>query len=161
MPEGFALARMTPELQDDALNFIAREQLREAWLQKREGIEDYFRRSLSPEARDDWLARNTGRLSDVLELDDAGRAEAAERLKEKISPRFDVVWEALSKAPVDHAALLEQARAMFAEEDAIAFALGGQQARDTLRTASLERRTRTLALLATLAGQPWERAVGW
>ncbi len=67
----------------------------------------------------------------------------------------------MSGEPPDYRAVLDEVRALYADEDRLAKEMFGEQAVEKLRFAELEGRTTILALIAALADLPMEHALGW
>jgi hypothetical protein len=57
--------------------------------------------------------------------------------------------------------MLDSARGLFADEDALLERVGGAAARDAWRAEQLDGRTVLMALVATMADRDWEESIHW
>ena len=100
-------------------------------------------------------------MREVAGLDDREAGEVARAYRERRLAQVAEAQAALGKDPQDFPALLDSARRLLADEDAILERVGGSGARDAWRTDQLETRTVILALVASMADKDWDEDIRW
>ncbi len=153
-------AEIDAELLDDVLCSIAREHLHRHWSERRAELTDSLRRSLADvEEQDEAAQREATGFAAVLELSERDREALVEGHTQQRRARVGEALAALRAEPSDYDALYRAGRGLFADEDALVERIAGSRALPRLRASQLERRTAILALLATYADIPWDRAI--
>jgi hypothetical protein len=150
------------ELQQSVLCDIAKRKLRRLWRKKRDQIVKNVTNALgdrTKQRRD--LEREVNRFAKVLGLNDGQRLALQREYESLRGQRISALRTALMTDPPRLDAAFQQARDLFAGEDRLMKRLFGSKARGQLRAAQLEKRTVVLALIAALAGKPWDQTIGW
>jgi len=159
---GSMLAAVDAETQADMLCEVAKRMAVEEWARKKDDVTRGLRKTLPDGEEQERNVRHCARkAADLLGLSDADCERFEEHYREARLARMARAEELVRREPPDYAAILEEARGLFADEDRIAGELFGSAARERLRTAELEGRTTILALICALAGLPPEQALGW
>jgi len=152
----------TPAAQSAALCSRAEASLRETWQRDREKTVANLIQSLGDrEEQDRNVGREVVRMRDTVGLGDRETAALEAAYRERRLARVATARAALAREPRDLGALLEEARGLFADEDALLAKIGGAQARDTWRAEQVEGRTVFLAIAAALADRAWDDAIRW
>jgi hypothetical protein len=160
-PKG-VVSELTPELQQDMLSQVAREKLRDEWKRQEASILKGLRSSLPDAAKQHDDAQREGhKLATEAGLDAATADRFAAAYEAQRLQRMNALLQAITPDPPDWSTAIEQARGLFADEDALMAQLGGDDAKKRLRTAQAEGRTVILAIGASLADAPWEQTVHW
>ncbi len=151
-----------PALQQDLLSQIAREHLVRQWEGGRADALSSLRAELAdPEKQSREAERMTATLAAALGLDAAATARFRATYLPLRAARIERAHAALAAEPPRWLDAREEARALFAAEDALAFELRGVEGRERLRAAELEAGTVILALLTTWGGGAWDDGLGW
>lgn len=146
----------------EALCGKAVEAMSAPWRRDREAIVAGLQRSLhdADEQRRN-SERDAAKFVGALGLDGA-RADAFDREYAAMrSGRVESVVAALDRSPPDTGMVLDIARAMTADEDALALRYGGEKGRDAVRAADEDGRVVFLSILATIADRPIDDAIDW
>jgi hypothetical protein len=160
-PKG-VVSELTPELQQDMLSQVAREKLRDEWKRNEASILKGLRSTLpDPAKQHDDAQREGHKLATEAGLDPATADRFIAAYEAQRQQRMNALLQAITPDPPDWSAAIEQARGLFADEDALMAQLGGDDAKKRLRTAQAEGRTVILAIGASLADAPWEQTVHW
>jgi hypothetical protein len=148
--------------QEAALCTKAKESLRETWLHDRDNFASNLKRSLADaEEQERDAAKEAAKMAEVARLDDRAAAEVARGYRAKRLARVAQARAALEREPQDFAGLLDEARGLFADEDALLEQAGGPAAREAWRAEQLEGRTVILALVAATADLDWDESIRW
>jgi hypothetical protein len=151
-----------PAAQSAALCAKAEASLRETWQRDREKLAAGLVQSLGDrEEQERNVAREVARMRDTVGLGDRETAALEAAYRERRLARVAAARAALMRDPRVLGALLEEARGLFADEDALLAKAGGPQARDTWRAEQVEGRTVLLAIAAAMADRDWEDAIRW
>jgi hypothetical protein len=152
----------TPAAQSAALCAKAEASLRETWQRDREKTVTNLIQSLGDrEEQERNVGREVVRMRDVVGLGDRETAALEAAYRERRLARVATARAALMREPRDLGTLLEEARGLFADEDALLAKVGGAQARDTWRAEQVEGRTVFLAIAAALADREWDEGIRW
>jgi hypothetical protein len=144
------------------LSQVAREKLRDEWKRQEASILNGLRSTLpDPAKQHDDAQREGHKLATEAGLDAATADRFVAAYEAQRLQRLNALLQAITPDPPDWNAAIEQARDLFADEDALMAQLGGDDAKKRLRTAQAEGRTVILAIGASLAGAPWEQTVHW
>jgi hypothetical protein len=152
----------TPELQQEALDQIAREHLRRHWESAEEELLGVVQRDLSdPGKQKQDLERDVGQLTGVLGLGDDRAGEFGDEYARLRAARIAKARAAVENDPPDWRGVAAAAKGLFADEDTLAERFGGAEGRARVRLSQLDKRTALLGVLATLAGDPWDDGITW
>jgi hypothetical protein len=153
---------VTPAVERDALSSIAIEHLRRSWEQSREPLSEILRREATdPQARAASLKRDVDEVAIALNLDESERSGFIERCSSIRTARLDAVAAEMTLHEPDLNLVFDQIRGLFADEDNLVRSRYGADSADLYRATQLDKRTATLAILATLANQPWDDHIIW
>lgn len=151
-----------PAAQAEALCDRAKASLRETWQRDRDKIADSLVVSLADTAEQERnVAREVESMREVAGLDERETVELTRAYRERRLARLADAQAALAREPRDIAAVMDAARGLFADEDALLMKVGGSRARDAWRAHQLDGRTVVLAIGAAMADQDWEESIRW
>jgi len=157
-----APARVTPELQHDALCVIALDHLHRQWEQSHDALFEVVRRDLlDPAKRAETLRRDLDQWAAAMQLTPTQRDQLTTRYQPLRDARLDAAAAAASVSPPDFGAILEAMRGLFSDEDAVVRSMFGGEAVEHLRAAELEKRTAVLAIVSALGNQAWGANLHW
>jgi hypothetical protein len=161
-PAGDVPRVIGPAEQRAALCARAEANLKEEWLRGRDVLVPALKHSLDDPAEQDRNVRQTlDEMKSTLSLDDRAMASLERDYGDKRRALVADAARSLESDPPDVGSMLGQARKLFAEEDRMIGAAGGDEAARRWRAAQVEKRTTLMALLATLAGKEWDESVAW
>ena len=161
LPRPAVAGKIDAALEQEALCTIAQEKLREGWRRDRETLARDLRRSLADsDEQERNVVENGGKLAAMVEVPEPRRAALVEQYRGRRLRRVGEAAAALAREPADYAALADAVRGLFADEDELALAFGGEAGRERLRAAELEGRTTLLAIAAAMADAPFD-ALSW
>jgi hypothetical protein len=150
-----------PEEQRRVRCDIAEQQAREHWTSQRANI----LASVKDIGKTDWVPSEVKKSADKLEKDlGLSPAEKSRLERESLAlwathgPLFQA---ALARDPTDWAALMDIVRAFWRDEDAVIERILGPKGRDEYRASDLRSRTAIMAILAALAGKPFDDSIVW
>jgi hypothetical protein len=148
--------------QASALCSRAQATLRETWQRDRDAIGLGLAASVAdPALLDKSIGEGLDAMRQTLKLG-AREAEDLERAyREKRVARASEVQKALEQEPKQWGKMVDAARGLYADEDALVARYAGSEGRDTWRAKQLESRTVLLALFASLADQEWDDSIRW
>jgi hypothetical protein len=150
------------ELQQSVLCDVAKRKLRRIWRRKQDQIVENVTNILGDRAKQLRDAeQEVNRFAKVLGLNDGQRLGLQRDYEALRGRRISALRAAMMADPPRLDAAFKQARGLFAGEDRLMERLFGSKARAQLRAAQLEKRTVVLALIAALAGKPWDQNIGW
>jgi hypothetical protein len=157
---------VSDEVDDDlriaVLDEHARRQLRERWSGQRDEILTSLGRSLGDRQKQQEDAlREADRFATILALDEADRETLRRGYTKARLARIEAIHELTLQRPVDFEAVMEEARALFRDEDTLVLRLFGPDGERKLRMAQLEGRTIILALIAALGDLSWDDGLAW
>jgi hypothetical protein len=159
----FAGSDRPPETEADAefLCSIARRQAEDRWREKEAEIVLGLRMSLADQATQERDVQSAvDKYAEAMGLSDSDRADFERRYRTIRLARMEEVREAIEQDPPDFKRVMAETRSLFRAEDELAAELGGEQASRVLHDGEREARAALLSIAATLAGVPWEEAVG-
>jgi hypothetical protein len=152
----------TPDQQRRALCDVAEDDLRRQWQGKREEVTKGLRRDLRDAQKQRAEAADEGtKLASAMGLDPAAQRAFLDAYTPLRQARIAAAADAVDADPPDYAALFEAARGLYADEDALAARLYGEDARQRLRASEIRGRTTILAIAATFADLPWDDSIAW
>jgi hypothetical protein len=138
---------------------IAQRILSGEWRGKGPEILSSVKKSLGdPDEQEKNLKNEVKRFSETLSLDDKDRRLFEERFRDLRRTREKSIYDALSAEKTDYQALIGEVRGLFGDTDGLAGELFGTEAKIKLAGAEREGRLTVLAILASIAGTPWEDA---
>jgi hypothetical protein len=144
----------------DYLCGLGREQVKRAWLERQTEIVWALRASLSDaNVQENDMRAAVDRYAEGLDLDAADRDRFEAEYRQVRLDRIDKVRGAIEQDPPDYPEILDQLKALHADEDRITTELFGDEATIWLRENELDARASLRAIAATYAGVPWEEAV--
>jgi hypothetical protein len=157
-----AAAPKEPLTQASALCSKAEQHLRESWQRDKDKIVWGLSQYLSNrDEQERSIARDVAKMKEVTGLDDREAAEVARAYHDRRLSQVAEAQAALAKDPQDFPALLDSARTLLADEDALLERVGGPGARDAWRADQVETRTVIMALVASLADKDWDESIRW
>jgi hypothetical protein len=148
--------------QEAALCAKAQGALRLMWRVDRDRIAADLTKSLGdPAEQARNIASESDRMKVVAGLDDREATAVASAYKEQRLARIAEARTALGRDPPDFTAMLDSARALYADEDAILARIAGQPAQEAWRGDQLEGRTVLMAIAAAMADKDWDQSIRW
>ncbi len=148
--------------QREALCRMGLKQLRHNWVAGRDSITQSLRRDLADPAH---TARDVERfaehLGSTLGLSQAQQRELAQAYGPLREARLTNAVSSLRRDPPDYAAVLDEAFALFEDEDQLVRKRFGGARLAQARASQLESRTAVIAILAALADLPWDKRLKW
>jgi hypothetical protein len=155
-----APGRANAPLMSEALCRIARDKLREQWLEQRESIASAIARDLPDENKQRADAqRDAERASDALGLSARERRAFEQDYVDLRRARMVDLAASATATPANWPGLLDGARSMFDEEDALVARDLGADAASRYRESEREGRLTILSALATYADVDWDEAM--
>jgi hypothetical protein len=150
-----------PPTVEQTLCRIARNALKDDWLGKRQEIVQGVLKGLADPAEQERNVRsNAVRFAKILKLEGEDKAKLEQRYRDVRMARIGQIRAAIEDEPVNFEAVLDETRGLFSDEDRLMADLFGREASVTINTSERESRVAILIIIATLAGIPWEEAVG-
>jgi hypothetical protein len=157
-----AAAPKEPVTQASALCAKAEQHLRESWQRDKDkiswGLSQYL---ANRDEQERSIARDVAKMKEVAGLDDREAAEVSRAYHDRRLAQVAEAQAALAKDPQDFGAMLDSARRLLADEDALLERVGGPGARDAWRADQMETRTVIMALVASLADKDWDESIRW
>jgi hypothetical protein len=148
--------------QRDMLCALGVEELRRNWKHGKDLIHDNLARDLgSRRAQSRDMNRTVNAFGDTLHLSSLQRSQLEKRYGPLRNRRVDAALEALRSDPPDYLAAFDEALDLYQDTDELVDQMYGTQAVESVRTTELRRRTRVLAVLASLADVSWDRSIEW
>ncbi len=143
----------------DLLCRLARDKLRDQWLEKKDSISQSVARDIPDAAKQRSDAeRDAQTTADRLGLSGRARATFEGDYVDMRTREMAALAGAASSTPIDWQALLGGAQAIWREEDALVERDVGAQAAASFRESDMTQRLTLLSILATYAGADWETA---
>jgi hypothetical protein len=159
---GLVHAEVDLELQQSVLCDVAKRKLRRLWHKKRDQIVKNVTHTLGDRAKQRRdTEQEARRFAQVLGLNDGQRLALQREYEGLRGKQLSALRNELMTDPPRLDAAFQHARGLFAGEDRLVERLFGGKARTQLRASQLEKRTVVLALIAALAGKPWDQTIGW
>jgi hypothetical protein len=147
-------------LTGDALCRLARDKLRDQWLEKRESITSAVARDLPDEDKQRADARRDAQhASEALGVSGRERRAFEGDYVNLRQARMADLASSAAATPPDWAGLLDGARSMFDEEDALVARDLGPDAASRYRDSERDGRLTILSILATYADVDWDEAM--
>lgn len=151
-----------PEAQSETLCDKAKGALRDTWLRDREMLVAGLAHTMGdPDDLERNITKESAEMRDAAGLGEQEGRELERAYRGMRTARVAAAREALSKQPPDLPAVLDSARGLFADQDALVQRIGGASARESLRQHGMESRTLILAILATVADKEWDESIQW
>ena len=161
-PQGTARPKSGATEQEAALCAKAEGALRLMWRVDRDRIAADLTKSLGdPAEQARNIASESDRMRVVAGLDDREASAVASAYKEQRLARIAEARAALGRNPPDFDAMLDSARALYADEDAILARVAGAPAQEAWRGDQLEGRTVLMAIAAAMADKDWDSSIRW
>jgi hypothetical protein len=153
---------VTTALEHEELANVALQHLRHEWERSRGPLVDFLKAATTdPKAREAMLNQDLNELAVALQLDASQRAAFAASDTPLRNARLDAMAAQLALPDPDFNRIFEEARGVFADDDHVVTSMYGAASADLYRATQLESRTTVLAILATLANQPWDKNLDW
>jgi hypothetical protein len=140
---------------------VAEQQAREHWTSQRANILATVKDIGKPSWIADEVKKNGESLQKELGLTPAERTRLERDEAALWATHGPLFQAALGRDPTDWAALLDIVRAWWRDEDAIIERMLGPKGRDEHRASELRSRTAIMAVLAALAGKPFDDSLVW
>jgi hypothetical protein len=110
---------------------------------------------------EDWMAKKLRLEDEMFDLTPQDRSALENGYRTLWSEHGPKIQELLQEPEVDAAALVAEVRSAWQQEDDLLEGLLGPDALEQYRVSELRPRTTILAILATLAGLPFDRSLAW
>ncbi len=136
--------------------------LRDSW--RRDGVllAANLKRSFNDrEEQERNLSRELASMREIAGLDPQQAASMESAYRDRRAAAVATARAAFDRDPPDLGAVVDSARGVFADEDALLGRFAGDSGREAWRAHELDSRTTLLALLATLADREWDDAIRW
>jgi hypothetical protein len=151
-----------PEAQSEALCDKAKLALRETWLRDRDALVIGLAHSMAdPEDLERNITKESAEMREAAGLSEQEGRELERAYRGVRTARVTAAREAMNKQPPDLPGVLDAARGLFADQDALVQRIGGASSREALRQHGMESRTVILAILATVADKEWDESIQW
>jgi hypothetical protein len=151
-----------PEAQASALCAKAENALRDEWRRNGFFIAMNLKRSFNdPDEQERNLSQTLDAMKDVAGLDQQEAASLEAAYRDKRAAAVASARDAFDKDPPDMGAVVDAAKSVFSDEDALLGRIAGDSGRDAWRAHELENRTTLLALFASLSGKDWDDSIRW
>jgi hypothetical protein len=150
-----------PEAQRRVRCDIAEQQAREHWTAHRADILASIKDIGRPAWSEGEVKKTTIQLGKELALSPREETRVASEYAALWAKQGAIFQSAISAEPPDWGGLLDIVRAFWRDEDAAIERALGAHARDEHRTSELRSRTAIMAVLAALAGRPFDEAIAW
>jgi hypothetical protein len=150
-----------PEAQRRVRCDIAEQQAREHWTAHRADILASIRDIGKPAWIEGEVRKTTTQLGKELGLSSREETRVASEYAALWAKQGAIFQSAIAAEPPEWAGLLDIVRAFWRDEDAAIERALGAHARDEHRTSELRSRTAIMAILAALAGRPFDEAIAW
>ncbi len=161
-PVGTERPKSGPAEQEAALCAKAEAALRLVWRLDRDRIAGELTKSLGdPNEQARNVSAESDRMRVVAGLDDREAAAVASAYREQRLARAAEAKVALGRDPPDYNAVLDSARELYTQEDAILARVAGPAAQEAWRGDQLEGRTVLMAIAAAMADKPWDSSIRW
>lgn len=161
-PGRVAPAKVDLDLQQSVLCDIARRHAKQRWFHKRHRAAGSLVRSLGDaNMQQQNTARDVKAFGDVLGWSEAQRQDFTRQYSPLRQQRVAVARQALQRKPPNFKAVFVQLKGLFVDEDKLMRKLHGARAVSRLRAAQLEQRTLLAAIVAAMAGMPWDGQLTW
>lgn len=150
-----------PQARQLALCRIAQQQLEAIWKLHQEPIEGIIRNAATEQWSEEWLDHKMDTLQEEWDL--------SEGQQEQLEHGYDSLWRhhgprmrrLLESDNVDYDAMIRATQEFFKEEDLLYAQVLGESGRQRYSASEVEKRTGLMAMLATFAGQPWNKSIDW